>query len=255
MKSHLIRKYLITGIIILISIPVFPQMLDNTSENRDDIVCLLTYDHGGLILWGSDHFRERLRNAISWLDKYPNFKIGLDNEAQIYDYFSAYEPAILEEIKGYLDKYKGRFGIGSCTYGQPLSQFINEESNIRQISYALNATRKHFNYRPPVYLMSEHAMHSQMPQILKGFGFDGAIMRTHFMMYGYNPEFDVPIGWWTGVDGSRIAAIPTYKGEGAEFGKTLEIMEVDLDGNKIDKLRETVKFSHYQIKTFKVNFP
>jgi alpha-mannosidase len=220
MKNHLIRKYLITGIIILISVPLFPQMLYNTSGNRDDIVYLLTYDHGGLILWGSDHFRERLRNAISWLDKYPYFKIGLDNEAQIYDYFSVNEPAILEEIKGYLNKYRGRFGIGSCTYGQPLSQFINEESNIRQISYALNATRKHFNYRPPVYLMSEHAMHSQMPQILKGFGFDGIIMRTHFMMYGYNPEFDVPIGWWTGVDGSRIAAIPTYKGEGAAFGKT-----------------------------------
>ena len=25
-------------------------------------------------------------------------------------------------------------------------------------------------------------MHSQIPQIIKGFGFDGAIMRTHFMM-------------------------------------------------------------------------
>ena len=41
---------------------------------------MLTYDHGGLILWGGDHFRERLRDAVSWLDKYPDFKIGLDNE-------------------------------------------------------------------------------------------------------------------------------------------------------------------------------
>jgi alpha-mannosidase len=220
MKNRLTRKYIITGFIILLSIPGVSQVPDTLSWNKDDVVYLLTYDHGGLILWGSEHFRERLRNAVSWLDKYPGFKIGLDNEAQIYDYFSASEPSILEEIKGYLDKYKGRFGIGSCTYGQPLSQFINEESNIRQISYALNATREHFNYRPPVYFMSEHAMHSQIPQILDGFGFKGAIMRTHFMMYGYNPEFDVPIGWWTGIDGSRIATIPTYKGEGAEFGKT-----------------------------------
>jgi hypothetical protein len=198
----------------------FSQLTEIAPYTKDDIVYLLTYDHGGLILWGSEHFQERLRDAISWLDKYPNFKIGLDNEARIYDYFAVNEPALLEEIKEYLNKYKGRFGIGSSTYGQPLSQFINEESNIRQISYALNATRNHFNYRPPVYLMSEHAMHSQMPQILKGFGFEGAIMRTHFMMYGYNPVFNVPIGRWTGVDGSQIATIPTYEGEGSEFGKT-----------------------------------
>ena len=49
---------------------------------------MLTYDHGGLILWGRDHFRERLENAVSWLEKYPGFKIGLDNEAQIYDVFA-----------------------------------------------------------------------------------------------------------------------------------------------------------------------
>jgi alpha-mannosidase len=63
-------------------------------------------------------------------------------------------------------------------------------------------------------------MHSQIPQIIKGFGFDGAIMRTHFMMYGYNPTFNVPIGQWIGLDGSSIPTIPTYTGEGAEFGKT-----------------------------------
>lgn len=186
----------------------------------NDTTYMLTYDHGGLILWGSDHFMERLGNAVEWLDKYPSFKIGLDNEAQIYDYFAENEPQLLSHLKDLLLKYKGRFGIGSCTYGQALSQFINDESNIRQISYALRAERKYFNYRPPVYLMSEHAMHSQMPQILKGFGFEGAIMRTHYMMYGYNPTFDVPIGWWIGLDGSKIKTIPTYTGEGSEFGKT-----------------------------------
>ncbi len=181
---------------------------------------MITYDHGGLILWGTDHFAERLRNAISWLDRYPSFKIGLDNEAYLYDYLAEKRPELLKELRGCLRKYAGRFGIGTCTYGQPLSQFINEESNIRQISYAIRADREHFGYTPSIYFMSEHAMHSQIPQILAGFGFKGAIMRTHFMMYGYNPTFNEPIGRWVGLDGSRIAAIPTYVGEGAEFGKT-----------------------------------
>lgn len=181
---------------------------------------MLTYDHGGLILWGHDHFLEKLRSAKQWLDRYPGFKIGLDNEAYTYDQLAKDHPEVLKEIRKYLVDYKGRFGIATCTYGQPLSVFVNEESNIRQISYALEAVRKHLGCAPDVYLMSEHAMHSQIPQILKGFGFTGAIMRTHFMMYGYNPTFDAAIGWWKGLDGSRIPTIPTYKGEGAQFGRT-----------------------------------
>lgn len=189
-------------------------------KGLNDTTYILTYDHGGLILWGGEHFIERLKNATEWLDKYPSFKIGLDNEAQIYDHFAEDEPHLLKEMKDILSAYDGRIGIGSCTYGQPLSQFISDESNIRQIAYALDTERKIFNYRPPVYLMSEHAMHSQIPQIINGFGFDGAIMRTHFMMYGYNPTFNYPIGLWEGIDGSRISTIPTYEGEGAAFGKT-----------------------------------
>jgi len=181
---------------------------------------MITYDHGGVILWGVSHFEERLRDAVSWLDKYPGFKIGLDNEAYTYDYLAEASPSTLAEIRGYLARYPGRFGIGTCTYGQPLSVFINEESNVRQIGYALAACRKHLGVAPPVYLMSEHAMHSQIPQLLKGFGFTGSIMRTHFMMYGYNPTFDVPTGWWVGVDGSRIPTVPTYNGEGSHFGRT-----------------------------------
>ncbi len=181
---------------------------------------MLTYDHGGLILWGTDHFEERMDNAVAWMEKYPDFKIGLDNEAYVYDYLYENQPDLLYKIQDYLKRYRSRFGIGSCTYGQPLSTFIGEESNIRQIGYALEINRKYFGYENKIYLMSEHAMHAQIPQILKGFGFKGAIMRTHYMMYGYNPTYEAPFGWWIGMDGSRIPAVPTYSGEGASFGKT-----------------------------------
>jgi hypothetical protein len=181
---------------------------------------LLTYDHGGLVLWGLDSFRERLKSATEWLDRYPSFKIGLDNEAFTYDALAEQHPEALKELRGILSRYKGRFGVGTCTYGQPLSVFINEESNIRQIGYALEADRRVLGAAPDVYLMSEHAMHSQIPQIIKGFGFRGAIMRTHFMMYGYNPTFDLPIGWWVGLDGTRMPTVPTYREEGNSFGRT-----------------------------------
>jgi hypothetical protein len=183
---------------------------------------MLTYDHGGLVLWGTEHFARYLHSATDWLSRYPGFKIGLDNEAYTYDFLSRNDTVLLNEIRNDLNKFSGRFGIGTCTYGQPLSQFINEESNIRQIGYAIETDRELLHVEPSVYLMSEHAMHSQIPQILNGFGFKGAIMRTHFMMYGYNPTYQSPIGWWTGRDGSRIPAIPTYKGEGSGFGWVTE---------------------------------
>ena len=209
-------------LLFLFSVEAYPGDGDKSLDESSDTspLYLLTYDHGGLVLWGSDHFVKYLRSAVEWLDRYPSFKIGLDNEAYTYDHLARINPEILQEIRTYLKKYAGRFGIGTCTYGQPLSVFINEESNIRQIGYALAADRRHFGCAPDVYLMSEHAMHNQIPQILKGFGFEGAIMRTHYMMYGYNPTFDAAIGWWIGLDGSRIPTVPTYKGQGAQFGRT-----------------------------------
>ena len=183
---------------------------------------MITYDHGGVVLWGKDHFARYLDSAADWLEKYPGLKMGLDNEAYLYDFLNENDTALLRKIQNNLLRFSGRFGIGTCTYGQPLSQFINEESNIRQIGYGLETDQLIFGYTPSVYLMSEHAMHSQIPQILKGFGFKGAIMRTHYMNFGYNPTFSSPVGWWVGIDGSRIPAVPTYKGEGNSFGSDTE---------------------------------
>ena len=111
----------------------------------------------------------------------------------MYDYLAENDPHALAAIQSALNKYGERLGIGSCTYGQPLMCFLNEESNIRQIQFATETVERRFGRKLSVYLMSEHAMHSQIPQILAGLGFWGAIMRTHFMMYGYNP---------TRIDGS-----------------------------------------------------
>lgn len=182
-------------------------------------VYLLTYDHGGYILWGK-HFKDRLENAIDWLVKYPSFKIGLDNEAFAYDQYARTQPEIIAYIDEKLRQYPDRLGLGSSTYGQPLSVFINEESNVRQLVYAIRTNLKYFKKTPTVFAISEHGLHSQMPQLLRQTGYKGAIMRTHFMMYGYNPTYDAAYGIWQGEDGSEIPTVPTYEGEGAAFAIT-----------------------------------
>jgi alpha-mannosidase len=172
-----------------------------------------TYDHLGIILWRVDAIERTLDAEIDRLERHPGFRVGWDHEAYTYDHLAEHAPHLLEKMKAALANYRNRLGVGSCTYGQPLSRFINEESNVRQLTMALDAVERQLGYRVSVYIVSEHAFHCQMPQLLVGCGFRGAILRTHFMMYGYCPTYEAPVGWWVGIDGSRLPALPTYPGQ------------------------------------------
>ncbi len=69
-------------LILLLKTGICQQNIQDKNGHAEPMY-MLAYDHGGLILWGAEHFRERLENAESWLEKYPGFKIGLDNEAHM----------------------------------------------------------------------------------------------------------------------------------------------------------------------------
>lgn len=185
----------------------------------DKPMYLMSYDHGGYIGWGA-HYLNSLKTSVEWMEKYPKFKIGQDNESYCYDRYAAEKPEIIEKLRQLLAEFPGRFSIGSSTYGQPLSVFVSEESNVRQLTEAIRADLEHLGVRPYVYTISEHALHSQIPQLTKQTGYKMAIMRTHFQMYGYNPTYDSAFGMWYGDDGTAIACIPTYRDQGAQFGAT-----------------------------------
>lgn len=174
-------------------------------------VCyIVSYDHGGLVLWGYDHFVRHLREMLGWLDRYPELKMGLDNEAWMYDWLAENQPAVLAELRAALEKYSGRLGIATCTYGQPLAHYILEESNIRQIALGIETVRERLGYEVSIYSFSEHAAFPQVPQIASGLGLTGALMRTHYLMYGFCPGYDLPVAWWEAPDSTRIACVPTY---------------------------------------------
>ena len=177
---------------------------------------ILSYDHGGSVLWGSK-IEERLDKVKTWLDKYPGFRLGLDYEAFTFDESQRDYPQLNEKIKKMLADYKGRFALGSTTYGQPLSLFISDESNIRQLTFAIKSNLEHFGQTPPVYAVSEFALNNQLPQILKKCGYKAVLMRTHVMNYGYQKDFDLSYGYWKGTDSTPITAIPTYKDAGVGY--------------------------------------
>lgn len=177
---------------------------------------ILTYDHGGYVLW-KDEVKPRLKKIFEWMEKYPKLRIGLDYESFTFDEFSRCDPEVVEMITELFNKYPDRVGLGATTYGQPLSLTISEESNARQLTYAIRTNKKYFGKTPNVYCISEYALNNQTPQLLRLTGHDAAIMRSHVMGYGYPRTFDSAWGNWIGKDKTAIPAVPTYDKQGRGY--------------------------------------
>ncbi len=184
-----------------------------------DKLYILTYEHGGYVLWG-EWLKPRLKNIAEWLEKYPKLRIGLDYESFTFDEYTKEDPEIVETVAALLKKYPDRVGLGATTYGQPLALTVSEESNARQLSYAVRTNLHYFGISPNVYSISEFALHNQTPQLISQCGYDAALLRSHVMGYGYPKNFDSAWGLWTGKDKTSVPAVPTYPEQGRGYNCT-----------------------------------
>lgn len=180
---------------------------------------ILTYEHGGYVLW-KDAVKPRLLKIFDWLEKYPKLRIGLDYESFTFDEFSRCDEEVVRLTQKLIEKYPDRVGLGATTYGQPLSLTINDESNARQLLYAVRTNLKYFNKTPDVYAISEFALNNQTPQLISQCGYKAAILRSHVMGYGYPKTYDSAWGKWIGKDGTEIPAVPTYDKQGRGYNCT-----------------------------------
>lgn len=180
---------------------------------------ILTYEHGGYVLW-KDEVKSRLLKMFDWLEKYPKLRIGLDYESFTFDEFSRCDYEVVALIGKLLEKYPDRVGLGATTYGQPLALTINDESNARQLLYAVRTNLDYFNITPDVYAISEFALHNQTPQLISQCGYKAAILRSHVMGYGYPKTYDSAWGKWIGKDGTEIPSVPTYDTQGRGYNCT-----------------------------------
>lgn len=184
-----------------------------------DKMYILTYEHGGYVLWEKE-VKPRLKKIAQWLEKYPKLRIGLDYESFAFDEFSRCDPEVVELIGDLLKKYPDRVGLGATTYGQPLALTISEESNARQLSYAVKTNLEYYGITPSVYAISEFALHNQTPQLASLCGYEAALLRSHVMGYGYPRTFDSAWGRWIGKDLTELPAVPTYDEQGRGFNCT-----------------------------------
>ena len=94
-------------------------------------------------------------------------------------------------------------------YSDSYLEILGTESNVRQFEFGLKALRRiGAKVRTFICAVDDFAFHPQLPQILRGFGFEFAVLRCGGP--GKIKEIDAEQVLWEGLDGVGIPAVPTY---------------------------------------------
>lgn len=95
-------------------------------------------------------------------------------------------------------------------YSDAYLEVLGTESNLRQFEFGLRAMgRMGGAVRTYALAYDDFALHPQLPQLLRGFGFERAVLRcgNPGMVAGVDREALI----WQGLDGTTLPAIPKYK--------------------------------------------
>jgi alpha-mannosidase len=185
----------------------------------EDTVYLIDAYHGGVTFWdwilapggGLWYFYfwpqvgERLLDAAC---QRPDRPVVFEFDAHAYEDMARRAPAAVAKMRWALAC--GALEVVNGTYGQPLSQTISGECNLRHFFYGLRAIRRALGVDVRYYLSQEPLFFPQLPQILRGFGYEGAVLRTHWSPFGTDPSRDAAFVRWRGPDGSEVLTAPRY---------------------------------------------
>jgi alpha-mannosidase len=175
--------------------------------------------HGGVVfwdwlalpgggLWYLYNWPLCLRPALERALRDDRFRITLDLDGWTYEDMAVRAPEAIRQMREALRL--GRLEVVNGTYGQPLALSVSGESFIRQLFYGLEAIGRVLGAEVTVFYSQEPAYFPQLPQILRGFGFRGVILRTQWAAFGTDPACDAAVVRWQGPDGSTIPAVPRY---------------------------------------------
>jgi hypothetical protein len=175
--------------------------------------------HGGVVfwdwlalpgggLWYLYNWPLCLRPALERALRDDRFRITLDLDGWTYEDMAVRAPEAIWQMREALRL--GRLEVVNGTYGQPLALSVSGESFIRQLFYGLEAIGRVLGAEVTVFYSQEPAYFPQLPQILRGFGFRGVILRTQWAAFGTDPACDAAVVRWQGPDGSTIPAVPRY---------------------------------------------
>jgi hypothetical protein len=146
------------------------------------------------------------------IDLYPN---GLELIAQYYP----------DDIRRFKEAIKdGRLEAVNGIYSAAWLPILSEESNVRHFAYGLKGYRDVLDAPVKTFICAaDHIdFHPQLPQILKNFGYNNAILKN-------SSRIDSPIIRWRGLDDTELDAIQRISFSWANPGP---VAEADKRGHK-----------------------
>ncbi|MDR0543385.1 MAG: alpha-mannosidase [Dysgonamonadaceae bacterium] len=173
--------------------------------------------HGGIYghypLWQTQFM-------VDQLNEHPDWKINLEIEPETWDSVRLKTPDAYKQWQAQVNN--PRIEWTNPTYAQPYGFNISGESLIRQFEYGIRKIRQHF---PMVscytYAVEEPCFTSALPQILRSFGFQAAVLKNPDTCWGgYVDGFGSGVVRWIGPDGTAIPAVPRYACEALEKNST-----------------------------------
>lgn len=153
-------------------------------------------------LWGYQVLPGSVRDMIRYCET-TGAKGNINFEGIGYEKMAVEAPDALTELRAAL--HSGQIEVVGASYGQPYGLYHGGESNVRQRTYGVRAALRTLGVRPRAFWEEEFDFFPQLPQMLKGVGFEYASL--FFQWTWHTPEIpreEVPVIWWEGIDGSRI---------------------------------------------------
>ncbi|GHT72761.1 alpha-mannosidase [Bacteroidia bacterium] len=173
--------------------------------------------HGGIYghypLWQTQFM-------VDQLNEHPDWKINLEIEPETWDSVLVHTPEAYHRWQEMADN--PRVEWTNPTYAQPYCFNISGESIIRQFEYGIRKIRQHF---PSVsyytYGVEEPCFTSALPQILRSFGFQAAVLKNPDTCWGgYVDGFGSGVINWMGPDGTSLPTVPRYACEALQKNST-----------------------------------
>ena len=132
-----------------------------------------------------------------------------DLDADLLAELTTRAPAALERIRDAIAT--GRLEV-VCGYSRPLTPALSGESVIRRLLREVIALRESLGVRPESYLLGDNGVFPQLPQVLRGLGFQQVIVAA--TIGSSNEARELPIRL-RGPDGSEITAAFAVYADGA----------------------------------------
>ncbi len=189
--------------------------------------------------WGAPDlptYAERVRRNLQALERYPDLRLNYEFSGVELEMLAEVAPDTIATMREMVDQ--GRLAFVGGDYSQPHGHLYSGELNFRQLEFGLRVFGELVGYRVTCAFHQETCTHDQMPQLLRGLGFESAVAPDSFTYsiiplslpgpcligcgrQGLRPLAKDSTPDWRGLDGTEIPLVIPGIFAGDEYHKGL----------------------------------